>query len=115
MIIQCSAQIDGVVAKKDRTLSVKIGTQELSPDETALIFDHMGKQIWIAMAETVLTNESLDIPEVVNDLDDKTPSQRFRDRLAVYYKKTHDTFEGFDDFYKKTLDKLGQHYLDKLN
>lgn len=115
MIIQCSAQIDGVVAKKDRTLSVKIGTQELTPEETAKIFDHMGHQIWIAMAETALTREDLDMPEIVDELDKKSPSQRLRDRMAVYYKESHKNFEGFDDWYKKTLESLGQKYLDKLN
>jgi hypothetical protein len=115
MIIQFSAQIDGVTAKKDRTLSIKLGTQELSPDETSHIFEHAGKQIWVALAQTSLLREDLDIPEVVNDMDKKTPSKRLRDRMAVYYKETHGTFEGFDDWHKKTLESIGQKYLDKLN
>ena len=115
MIIQCSAQIDGVTAKKDHTLSIKLGTQELSPDDTSKIFDHMGKQIWVAFAQTSLSREDLDIPEVVNDMDKKTPSQRLRDRMAVYFKEKYNTFEGFDDWYKKALEKIGQGYLDKLN
>ncbi len=115
MIIQFSAQIDSVTAKKDKTLSIKFGTQELSPDEMAKIFEHQGNQIWLAIAETVLTKEDLDIPEVVNDMDKKTPSQRLRDRMAVYYKQTKNNFEGFDEWYKIALDKIGQKYLDKLN
>ena len=115
MITQFSAQIDGVTAKKDRTLSIKLGTQELSPDDTSHIFGHAGKQIWVAIAEDSIKDDQMDVPEVSSDLDNKTPSQRFRGRLAVYYKETKGTFEGFDDFYKKTLETLGQKYLDKLN
>ena len=115
MIIQFSAQIDGVTAKKDKTLSIKLGTQELAPDEMAKIFEHQGHQIWVAMAESLVKDEDLNIPEVVSDLDKKTPSQRLRDRMAVYYKETNSTFEGFDDWYKKALEKIGQNYLDKLN
>lgn len=115
MIIQFSTIIDGITAKKGKTLSIKLGTQELTPEEMTKVFEHQGHQIWVAFAETAVTREDLDIPEVVSDMDKKTPSQRMRDRMAVYYKETHDTFEGFDEWYKKALDKIGQNYLDKLN
>lgn len=114
-IIQFSGIIDGVQSKKDRTLSIKIGTQELPAEETSKIFEHSGHQLWICLAETQVTREELDIPEVVDDLDKKSPSQRFRDRLYVYYKETKETTEGFDSWYKDTLNTLGQAYLDKLN
>ena len=115
MIIQFSAQIDGITSKKDKTLSVKLGTQELVAEETAKIFEHQGHQIWVAIAESSVKEEDLNIPETLSDLDKKTPSQRLRDRMAVYYKETNDSFEGFDDWYKKALEKIGQNYLDKLN
>lgn len=115
MIIQFSSIIDGITAKKDKTLSIKLGTQELSPEEMTKVFEHQGHQIWVAFAETAVTREDLDIPEVVDDMDSKSPSQRLRDRMAAYYKETHKNFEGFDEWYKKALNQIGQSYLDKLN
>ena len=117
MIIQLSAIIDGITAKKDRTLSIKLGSQELEPEEMAKIFEHQGHQIWVAMAEHALKSDDLDIPEVVDELDNKTPSKRFRDRLAVYYKGTKGkgSYEGFEIWYRSELEKLGQLYLDKLD
>lgn len=56
---QFSAIIDGVRKKKDGTLSIVLGTQELSSEETALIFDFGNKQIWCAFAETPLSVELL--------------------------------------------------------
>jgi len=115
MIIQFSALIDGVNSKKDKTISIKLGTQELSPEHMAKIFEHQGHQIWVAMAEHELKDTDLEVPEVVEDLEKKTPSQRLRDRMAVYYKETKGNFEGFNEWYKTAIDKIGQGYLNKLN
>lgn len=115
MIIQFSSQIDGVTAKKDKTLSIKLGTQELPPEEMAKIFEHQGHQIWVAIAESDIAEDQLNIPEVMSDLDKKTPSQRLRDRMAVYFKESKGSFEGFDEWYKNALGKIGQDYLNKLN
>ena len=115
MIIQFSAQIDSVHAKKEKTLSIRLGSQELAPNETSTIFEQMGKQVWVAIAESSVNKEDLKIPDVVDELDDKTPSKRLRDRMAVYYKETHGSFEGFNVWYQSSLEKLGQSYLDKLN
>ena len=49
--VQCSAQIDKISSRKDRTLSVLLNTQEMSPEETAQLFDFQGLQIWVAFAD----------------------------------------------------------------
>lgn len=112
-IIQFSCQIDAVSAKNDRTLSIKLGTQELSANETSRIFYLMEKQIWVAFAETPLTKEDLNIPEVQVEKGRKTPSQRLRDRMFVYFKESKK--EGrFDDWYERSLEQIGDKYLEKL-
>jgi hypothetical protein len=115
MIVQFSAIIDSIVAKKDGTLSLRLGTQEMAADDTAKIFEHRGHQLWIGVAEAEMSSEDLNIPEVVTDLDNKSPSQRLRDRMAVYYKESKGSFEGFDSWYRDQLASIGQRYLDKLN
>jgi len=85
---QFSAQIDGVTAKKDRTLSVKLGTQEMQSEDSAFLLSLMEKQIWVAVSETPLTHEDLEIPEVIMEFkNDKSPSSRLRAVLFVYYTK----------------------------
>ena len=114
--ISFSAILDGVNLKKDGTLSLKIGTQELQPEETAEIFKLGNKQIYTAFSETHITKEDLQIPDDLPDLKgEKSPSKRFKDRLWVYYKETKGTTDNFNSWYNDTLEKLGQHYLDKLN
>ena len=62
--VQVSAQIDKITAKNDRTLSVAIGTQEMSPEDASILFSFFEKQIWIAFSETTLTKEDLNIPDM---------------------------------------------------
>jgi hypothetical protein len=114
MITQCSAQIDKITAKNDRTLSITIGTQEMSPSDSAYLFSLLEKQIWVAFAETQLTKEDLNIPEIQVEKGRKTPSQRLRDRMFVYWKEMKK--EGkFDDWYEDVLEEIGAKYLSKLN
>lgn len=115
MNVQFSCQIDSAKANNDRTLSLKVDTQELSSEDTAHIFSFFQKQVWIAIAETPITKEQLNIPDVVDEMETKTPSQRLRDRMAVYYKKKFNKFDGFDAWYKNALDEIGQKYLEKIN
>jgi hypothetical protein len=49
--LQFSCIIDGITAKADKTLQIKLGTQELEPDEVAKILAFRGLQIWVAMTE----------------------------------------------------------------
>lgn len=113
MITQCSAQIDKITAKNDRTLAVTIGTQEMSPSDSSYLFSLLEKQIWVAFAETTITKEDLNIPEVVVEKGRKTPSQRLRDRMFVFWKERK-ILEKFDDWYENQLDEIGAKYLSKL-
>lgn len=112
--IQFSALIEKCKANKDKTLDITISTQELAPEDTAHIFSLFERQIWCALAETELTKQDIDIPEKLVEKGQKTPSQRFRDRLFVYWQSTYKQKTGFDQYYERILDELGQHYLDKL-
>lgn len=112
--LQFSAQINGVNAKPDRTLSVKLGTQELSADEASYLFDLMGKQIWVGLAETEI--ESLDVPEVMPEMNgDKTPSQRLRGLLYALWENKTDKSEPFPRWYENYMFKLCESIKSKID
>lgn len=113
MIIQFSAQIDSAKANNDRTLSLKVETQELSSEDTAKIFSFFQKQVWVAIAETSITKEQLNIPEIVDEMDTKSPSQRLRDRMFVVFKEKK-VGGKFDEWYRTQLEKIGNNYLQKI-
>lgn len=115
MKLQFSSIIDNIKANKDRTLAIKLETQEMSPEETANIFGQMTKQIWVCMADVPVTPDDLEIPESTAEIGDKTPSQRLRNRMYAYYKETHKDDTGFRAWYENALDKIGNEYLKKIN
>lgn len=103
--LQFSGLIDGVNAKKDRTLLIKIGTQELSAEDASYLLDCMGKQLWIGIAETPI--EALEVPEVLPEMHgDKTPSQRLRGLLYVLWSEKTDKKRTFPQFYEDYMFKL---------
>lgn len=106
--IQFSAQIERITSRKDRTLSITVGTQEMIPEESARIFELQGLQVWIALAETALTNEDLDIPEVLSEFDtDKSPSKRLRSVLYVFWKQNeHRLGKTWETFYRGKMEEI---------
>lgn len=116
MIVQFSAQIDGVTAKKDKTLSVKLGTQELQPEDTSKIFELHGKQIWVAVAEIELKQSDLVIPEEIPEFDgQKSYSQRLKEILYVLWNEKSDKKKTSDQFYRDYMEKLIGNIKSKLD
>lgn len=118
--IQFSSIIDGINAKKDKTLSIRLGTQEMTSDETSYIFDLMGKQVVIAIAETEI--ESIEIPEILPEMKgDKTPSQRLRGILYKLWEQKMDgiqigspAYQTFPRFYEDYIFRLCESLKDKI-
>lgn len=108
--------IDGVTKKKDGTLSIKLGTQELDAQDTAQIFEFGNQQIYTVFAETGVKFEDLEIPEVVPEFStDKSPSQRLRNIIYVYWDTKTDKSKDFDTFYKVYVEKIIENIKDKLD
>jgi len=94
--------IDGLKTMKDGSLKISLVTRELSPNELAEIFCSLNKEI-----------PEVSISNLIDD--NKTPSQRLRDRLYAYYMSEHKDKEAFTNWYINTLDKIGQQYLERIN
>lgn len=118
-IIQAQFIVDGITKKKDGTLSMKLGSAvELSNDEMAILFGFGNKELWVAFSETAHTLEDLNIPESLTEFrTDKTPSQRLRSVLYVYWEKEikNKTKETFDAYYKRKIDTMIESIKEKLD
>ena len=115
MKIQLPAIIDGVSSKKDRSLTIKLGTPELNPQDTAQLFNLANSQVWIAIADEVVTE--LDIPDTIPEFkNEKSLSERLRNVLYVYWKQQkQDTYKDFESFRKMTMERLIAMYREKLD
>lgn len=113
---QFSAIIDGVSKKKDSTLSIKLGTQELSSEETATIFDFGNQQIWVAFAEVFLKESDLEIPDFIPEYKGQKPfSQRLAEVLHVLWEQQPDKKgKTSRQFYESYMEKLIENIKSKL-
>lgn len=115
-MFQVPSIIQSVRTLVDGGCKLDVITRELSPDEMAILFQLKGNEGWLLFKSDEIKEKDLEnIPdEPLEKFEKKSPSQRFYDRLYVYYKATHDDTKKFRDWYINTLETLGQHYLDKI-
>lgn len=105
--VQFQSQIDGISAKKDRTLSIKLGTQEMTADDTSYLFDQMNKIVYVVIAET--SQETIEIPEILPEFKgDKSPSQRLRGIIYKIWEEKTDKKETFPRFYESKISQIGE-------
>lgn len=111
---QIAGQIDNVNAKKDRTLSIKFGTQELSAEYSSYLLSLMGSVVWLGISETVI--ETLNVPDVVPDMKgEKSPSQRLKAIIYKIWELKTDQKETFPRYYESYMFKLCESLKTKLD
>lgn len=109
--LTCHVQIVGVRAKVDGSLGVTLATPELSAQEKAVFMDWMNRDlIMLLQADSEGVG---DVKEVKGEFDRKTPSQRLRDVLYVWWKQV-ESARSFDDFYLEHMSKMIEHVKTKL-
>lgn len=113
MLFQTSSLIESISTRSDNTLKIVLGTQELTPEQAAILFSLKGKQGWTLFKENEVTPE--EVPEDdAPDIGGKSASQRLRDRMLVYFSKKHGNTKGFQTWYEEQLEMFGQRYLAKV-
>ena len=116
MIIQFSASIDEVKRNKDRTLRIKLDTQELSPEESAHIFSLQDLQIWVAMAEIEIKKQDIQIPDIIPEFKgEKSPAETMKAVIYRIWEQRTDKKQTFPDFYKSYMFKLIEGLKQKLS
>ena len=103
-MFQVSAQIESVSTRKDRTLKIVVGAQELRPEQVTELMLLNQLQGWFMFKEDHLVDE--DIPEEKPEFkNDKSPSQRMRSTLYVYWENCTNKNPDFNTFYSRWMEK----------
>jgi hypothetical protein len=115
-MILIAGQIESLATRKDKTIRLTIGTQELSPAEAAEVFQLNQQFCYIGLKpERFTSNETDTIESFQTNYDSiKSPSQRLR---AILYRNFENNDEGYKDFnlyYIAKIDKICEHYKSKL-
>lgn len=102
--ISTPAIIEGLRARKDRSLGLSITTPELNPQEKALFFELQGINVDIIITPKDEPNPE-DYKVEAGDLDTKSPSQRMRSVLFILYKQDSEGLD-FPEYYRRHMEKL---------
>jgi len=117
---QVQATVTKVTTMGDHSLRLQVDVdKELPPEQNTMIFGLYNTPGWFLFKEAEIEEaDVLDIPEEkVEFKNQKSSSEILRNRLYVYYKEKYGELKAkteFEDWRKKEMDRIGQHYLNKI-
>lgn len=112
-----SVIVEGHRSRKDHTVAVTLGTQELSQGQAGELFQFMGKlcAIYISPKEEINQAEIDQVDKLNPELGGKTQSQRIRNVLYRLFEQDHQGFKEFDTFYRAKTEAAIEHWKSKIN
>lgn len=115
-MIILGGQIEGISSRKDKTVKLTIGTQELNPNQAAELFNLSQQFCYFGIKPEYFTKEESEtIDNLKTDLDTaKTPSQRLRGVLFLNYQQDSKGYKDFSTYYISEMEKITEHYKNKL-
>ena len=115
-ITQFAAIVDGVSKKKDNTLSIKLGTQELSAEDTASLFQYGNSQIWVAFKEAPLHESEVEMPDFIPEFEgQKSFAERQKNVLYRIWEQKTDKSKTSRQFYEDYMEKSIASLKENLN
>lgn len=111
-----AAQVEGVRTRKDRTLAVTLGTQELSPAQAGELVQLNGKvcAVYISSKETIPQKELDQVDAIDQEFNGKTQSQRIRNVLYKLFEQDPEGHKTFDNYYEAKTEKYIEHLKSKI-
>lgn len=110
LIFQVPAMVAKIETLADRSLKLKVITQELDEEQSALVFQLYNKIGWFVFSKAEIKQDDLkDLPEIKGEFSDKTPSQRLRNviwRLCEQKLGKEPNAQEFRKFYEDYMENL---------
>lgn len=114
-MIIIGGQIESIATRKDKTLKVTIGTQELNPNQASDVFQLNQNFCYIGLkVEPFTQSEEVLIGGLKSEVNQKTPSQRLRSIFYKLYEQDNKGYNDFGTFYAAEMEKLIEHYKNKI-
>jgi hypothetical protein len=101
--------IEGIQTRKDKTIGVRIGTQELTPDQASELIRLNQQYCFCALkSNDFLTKEKEILENADASLEDKgkSQSQRLRAVLYVLWQQEPEGFKDFETFYHHRMETI---------
>ena len=109
--IQFPALLANLTTKADGSLKITIETRELSGQNAGELLSYRLQEGYVTFTPNAVNTVS--VPKEAVETGQKTPSQRLRGVLYVYWEQKGKNGT-FDEFYRSELEKLIEHIKEKL-
>lgn len=116
-MIVIPATIESLSTRKDGTMKIIIGTQEISPEKAGTLFLLQNKLGYVAIKQADFQPSEIDaLTDIDQDLKQigKTPSERIRNVLFVLFTQSNEGFEDFNAYYRFKTEKIIEHLKSKI-
>ena len=110
------AIVESLRTRKDRTIAITIGTQEMEPAKAGEIFSLNNQLVTVYISPTGIDQDTIDIIDTLEpELPGKSPSQRLRSILYLLWKQDDGGFKDKNLHYLHHMEKIIDHYKSKLD
>lgn len=108
--VSVPATITKITTMADKSLRLQVDTQEVDAETKSTIFEMHDKLGYFFFDEASIRKiDKAQLPEIVQEEDEKSPSKRLRSVLYVWYEQQK-IKEPFDIYYRRVMDK----YIDQI-
>lgn len=108
--------VEKIQTRKDNTVAIWLGTQELTPETGGQLLGMMNKLCvaYITEKEAVPQDVIDKVDALDVDLPGKSQSQRLRSVLYVLFTQDAEGFTTFDEYYHSKTEKIIDHLKNKI-
>lgn len=101
--ITCSVILTSASTRSDGSVTLRLATPELKPDEKTAFFELQNRECKMLLQPS--DGEPAELRDVKGEFDQKTPSMRLRAVLFVWWKQQNEPGE-FDHFYRRNMERI---------
>lgn len=114
--ILCACQVENIATRKDRTVKITLGTQELSQGKAGELFNLVNKvvAVYISEKETIPQKDLDQVDAIDQEFGGKTQSQRLRNVLFVLWQQVPEGYTDFNNYYKFKTEAMIDHFKSKI-
>ena len=112
-LIQLPVLIAGLQTKVDGSVKITLETRELENDYAGQLYGMRNAEAWCVISANEIKEPNIPRQAADPELTSKTPSQRLRAVIFVYWQQKGST-QDFDTFYKQRLESIIDQYKGKL-
>lgn len=107
--------VENITTRKDNTVKITLGTQELSPAKAGELFNLMNKLAMTYICPKDISQREIDQVEKLDpELEGKTQSQRIRNVLYILFEQDSEGYKSFDTYYKAKTEMYIEHLKAKI-